>query len=1351
VKRFLGAAAMGLWCAAAGCQAVWGIGETEETTSGAAGQGGHADASPDARADADADASGKDVAHEPEADTSVDAHDAAVEKDVAKPDVVDAQDEPDLADGADVEDVEAEALVCPPGWADCTSAPGCETNTNDEFKNCGACGYECSGTHGQPVCVSGKCNILCTPPFVNCNADPADGCEAETTSDTEHCGSCNIKCAVAHGQPACVSGVCGVGTCESGWADCDGALGNGCEIDLNTSATHCGGCSNACATNHAVPSCVAGICTLSCSLGWGDCDMDPSNGCEGDLLNDSLHCGTCSMACDPNGGTPSCNNGKCGIACDPGLGDCTSDAGCETDITTSVSHCGGCGHACSTTHGTPSCASGSCQVACESGFADCDASVGNGCETDLSTDALHCGDCAMPCSTTNGTASCAGSTCSIACNPGFGDCDSDPGNGCETPLNSDPLHCAQCGNACSNNHGTPACVAGACGIMCAPGFFDCDGNVGNGCEIDTTSDVANCGTCGHACSSIGGIPSCVLGVCTIACSTGFGDCDGSAENGCEVNLGTDAQHCSDCATSCDGPHGTGSCSGAVCSISCAVNWGDCNGSLSDGCEVDLLNDKLHCSACTTVCTPQGGSPSCNNGVCGIACDPGLGDCIAGGGCETDLGKDVLNCGGCGHVCSSAHGTPSCTAGSCGIDCSPGWADCNANESDGCEVNVSTDTAHCGTCATVCSTVHGVPTCSGGNCSITCSAGFGDCDGTAANGCEINLNTDPLHCGGCPKACIKTNGTASCTAGTCGITCSPGFANCDNDASNGCEINLNTEPTHCGSCSTACSTAGGTAGCTVDGCTISCSPGFGNCDGNVSNGCETDIKTSATNCGGCGVACNSTHGTPACAAGVCSITCASGWDNCDAKVSTGCEADLKNDENHCGSCTKVCSPTGGTPSCNNGACGISCSAGFGDCDGNVGNGCETNINTSATNCGGCGLACSTNHATATCNTGSCVLTCLAGWGNCDGNLLNGCETNLNADSGHCGTCTTACGTFNGTASCSVGKCVIACNNGFGDCDSNTVNGCEVNLNTDAAHCNSCSTACSTYQGYPTCAGGVCSISCSTGYANCDGNVTNGCEIDLKTDKSHCGSCTKVCSSNHGAASCTNGACGITCGTGWANCDSDITNGCETDTTVSFSHCGSCGHPCVNTTHAATATCVSSACAIQSCDNGYFNQNASYADGCECAGDLVPDTCTTLASTAVPIQATTQLTGSILGATDVDYWLLTFAGASCTAGPKIVLNSNANPIFMKVYTSCVGGSGSGGITCTDATDTQSANFTTWELKLKTCGNGLGVDPTPDLGTFWNSPMPPTGQVYVKVYGTGSNTSCMAYSLTVTNAGP
>ena len=60
--------------------------------------------------------------------------------------------------------------------------------------------------------------------------------------------------------------------------------------------------------------------------------------------------------------------------------------------------------------------------------------------------------------------------------------------------------------------------------------------------------------------------------------------------------------------------------------------------------------------------------------------------------------------------------------------------------------------------------HGVmPRCGAENaCTFDCAAGFADCDGAAANGCEVDLGT-AAHCGGCGAACAAGQ---SCVMGEC---------------------------------------------------------------------------------------------------------------------------------------------------------------------------------------------------------------------------------------------------------------------------------------------------------------------------------------------------------------------------------------------------------------------------------------------------------------------------------------------------------------------------------------------------------------------------------------------------------
>jgi hypothetical protein len=54
-------------------------------------------------------------------------------------------------------------------------------------------------------------------------------------------------------------------------------------------------------------------------------------------------------------------------------------------------------------------------------------------------------------------------------------------------------------------------------------------------------------------------------------------------------------------------------------------------------------------------------------------------------------------------------------------------------------------------------------------------------------------------------------------------------------------------------------------------------------------------------------------------------------------------------------------------CSAGACTFACTAGYADCDGVAGNGCEASLNTDSTNCGTCGRSCCAGGA---CTAGTC---------------------------------------------------------------------------------------------------------------------------------------------------------------------------------------------------------------------------------------------------------------------------------------------------------------------------------------------------------------------------------------------
>jgi len=79
-------------------------------------------------------------------------------------------------------------------------------------------------------------------------------------------------------------------TCNMRDDDCDGVPDNG--FDLTTDSMNCGTCGSACAGT-----CIGGMCDGACPSGMGDCDGDPSNGCEADLTTNADHCGMCGDRC----------------------------------------------------------------------------------------------------------------------------------------------------------------------------------------------------------------------------------------------------------------------------------------------------------------------------------------------------------------------------------------------------------------------------------------------------------------------------------------------------------------------------------------------------------------------------------------------------------------------------------------------------------------------------------------------------------------------------------------------------------------------------------------------------------------------------------------------------------------------------------------------------------------------------------------------------------------------------------------------------------------------------------------------------------------------------------------------
>jgi len=140
-----------------------------------------------------------------------------------------------------------------------------------------------------------------------------------------------------------------------------------------------------------------------------------------------------------------------------------------------------------------------CALQCIPSFANCDREHENGCEQSLSTPA-HCGGCSLPCAPFEAFGTCAGGQCGVAaCKLGFGDCDAEPANGCETLLVT-PTDCGGCGVPCALPNAEPTCDAADCAVAtCHPGFGDCDDSSENGCETQVDTRL-RCGACDIPCA-----------------------------------------------------------------------------------------------------------------------------------------------------------------------------------------------------------------------------------------------------------------------------------------------------------------------------------------------------------------------------------------------------------------------------------------------------------------------------------------------------------------------------------------------------------------------------------------------------------------------------------------------------------------------------------------------------------------------------------------------------------------------------------------------------------------------------------------------------------------------------------
>ncbi len=329
--------------------------------------------------------------------------------------------------------------------------------------------------------------------------------------------------------------MCAVTTCAAPRATCPSSA-YPCDVDLSRDNENCGGCGIRCGNGvDSNWSCVDGQCTFACgnaASGTGnqgaDCDNDPTNGCEVDILFDNDNCGDCGYAC-PEG--KSCTLGKCLSLCDMmamyfGLPDDCGNGLC-TNFNYDDANCGACGNACDPTGpslpklpadmhygcGSATCGKTKCN---DPNRANCNGDTSDGCETAIHDNA-NCAFCGDTCAPGKQCILTTGNRYVCACED---DAETLCGSTCER-LDEDPNNCGACNRICPGTyspHFAAACTHGVCGGRCEDGYADCDALPDNGCEVDIRVDNRNCGACGKTC-----LPDqvCAEGKCLVApCESG---------------------------------------------------------------------------------------------------------------------------------------------------------------------------------------------------------------------------------------------------------------------------------------------------------------------------------------------------------------------------------------------------------------------------------------------------------------------------------------------------------------------------------------------------------------------------------------------------------------------------------------------------------------------------------------------------------------------------------------------------------------------------------------------------------------------------------------------------------------
>ena len=254
-----------------------------------------------------------------------------------------------------------------------------------------------------------------------------------------------------------------------------------------------------------------------------------------------------------------------------------------------------------------------------------------------------------------------------------------------------------------------------------------------------------------------------------------------------------------------------------------------------------------------------------------------------------------------------------------------------------------DASHCGPgCDETCSRIatnRCVGTCTCGSVGTPCGGATPACcpgtDGRPESFVCVSLQS-PEHCGSCQTACQpRANTGVGCAASACTFPCKAPWLNCNGGAlssegadADGCETQVDNDPTNCGACGRRCpaslpasahTAAGAPPSCAEGSCRYPCAlPRFHDCSGGTcrdfttdqdGDGCETDYS-SPLSCNGPGRVCPTIENADP----ICMLNGRTLQFECGLRCRSGFDPDP------CGA-TPVCTPLGDPENC--GVCGRAC--------------------------------------------------------------------------------------------------------------------------------------------------------------------------------------------------------------------------------------------------------------------------------------------------------------------------------------------------------------------------------------------------------------------------------------------